>query len=227
MSWQWPEERLEKDITEIYNKKGENTFQDDWSVFSCNHDGHGDIRLKGQLGKDKRSLLMCSYKQTLLLLWLTWSSFFFQWLSLHKWFWVALQIWWGMQKGFIFHNCLQHKTCIRFCLWKEVVCRIYSLLEKEDDNILKNLVVYIWNTLLPHCKRKQLYPVLSNKQLQHIIRKLLTFSVLPHSACFFFAFFFFFCLFVFGNAARSHVSDIKFIYLNQTRVSRPKQFKCY
>lgn len=29
MSLQWPEERLEKDITEIYNKKGENTFQDD------------------------------------------------------------------------------------------------------------------------------------------------------------------------------------------------------
>lgn len=162
MSLQWPEEWLEKDITEIYNKKAENTFQDDWNGISCNHDGLGDIGLKGQLGKDKRSLLIQLQANTSLALWS--EALFFQWLSLHKWFRVALQIWWGTQKGFIFLNCLWHKTCIRFCLGKEVVCSIYSLLEKEGD-ILKNLVAYIWNTLLPHCKRKQLYPVLSNSQL--------------------------------------------------------------
>lgn len=163
MSLQWPEERLEKDITEIYNKKGENTFQDDWNGISCNHNGLGDIGLKGQLGKDKRSLLICSYKQTLLLL-CGLKLFFFQWLSLHKWFRVALQIWWGKQKGFIFLNCLWHKKCIRFCLGKEVMCSIYNLLEKEGG-VLKNLVAYIWNTLLPHCERKHLYPVLSNNLL--------------------------------------------------------------
>lgn len=74
--------------------------------------------------------------KTLVLLWVIWSCFF-QRLSLHWWFSIGLQIWWYIQKTFLFLNRLQNTMCIGVCFVKDVVCSVQNLLEGDDDQIRK------------------------------------------------------------------------------------------